>query len=145
MSNSPRQFYLVININPQPWVRTRGAGKARFKSPRLRAYQDFIAQSVTLANVGGPITGPVSVGLSFERKRPKNRPAKVSKAMWATGDACPCAVVPDIDNYIKGVLDAVNKSNLWDDDAQVVSVSANKFYCGEGEEPRIVFNLRELE
>jgi Holliday junction resolvase RusA-like endonuclease len=40
-------------------------------------------------------------------------------------------VAPDIDNYLKSVLDAAN-GILWHDDCQVVDVRCRKRYCDSG-------------
>jgi Holliday junction resolvase RusA-like endonuclease len=43
---------------------------------------------------------------------------------------------PDIDNFLKAALDAVTKvGGYWEDDHQIVWVTANKRWCHEGEEP----------
>lgn len=36
----------------------------------------------------------------------------------------------DLDNYIKSILDALN-GKLWDDDKNIVSIVANKYYAAE--------------
>lgn len=46
---------------------------------------------------------------------------------------------PDIDNYIKLVMDALNKF-AWEDDAQVITLAACKLY---GDPPRIEIEIQE--
>lgn len=38
---------------------------------------------------------------------------------------------PDIDNLAKAVLDAINYTNLWEDDSQIVDLRAIKTYSDE--------------
>jgi Holliday junction resolvase RusA-like endonuclease len=49
-------------------------------------------------------------------------------------------VKPDLDNVIKLVLDCAN-GILYDDDKQVISLEANKYY---GEEEKICISLEEV-
>ncbi len=67
---------------------------------------------------GFRVHGPVDVTILFYLKKPQ-RPK----------DAFPC-VRPDLDNFLKAVLDAAN-GILWNDDAQIVSLTAHKRYCDE--------------
>ena len=39
---------------------------------------------------------------------------------------------PDIDNLVKGLLDAITKAGIWDDDAQAQIIEASKMYVDEG-------------
>lgn len=52
--------------------------------------------------------------------------------------------VPDIDNLVKNIFDAVTKSNVWEDDSQVISLSAQKKYCEGIETPRIEVIIEEV-
>ena len=47
----------------------------------------------------------------------------------------PCPTRPDIDNYVKALLDGC--ACLWGDDAQVVDLVARKRYSERGGEPRL--------
>lgn len=49
-------------------------------------------------------------------------------------------VRPDIDNYTKSVLDALD-GIIWKDDAQVVTLSANKYYS---DDPRVELTVRQI-
>lgn len=47
---------------------------------------------------------------------------------------------PDVDNYVKGVKDAL-KSVIWNDDSQVVDLQVSKYYS---QTPRIEIIVEEL-
>ncbi|MEM1505952.1 RusA family crossover junction endodeoxyribonuclease [Domibacillus sp. 8LH] len=47
---------------------------------------------------------------------------------------------PDVDNYVKGIKDALNKV-IWNDDSQVVDLTVSKFYS---ESPRVEVLVEEL-
>jgi Holliday junction resolvase RusA-like endonuclease len=66
------------------------------------------------------------ISIQFRFKRPKR---------LKEGTAVRKATKPDIDNLIKTVLDGINRSGIWTDDNQVVSIRASKFYCASDEEP----------
>jgi Holliday junction resolvase RusA-like endonuclease len=48
---------------------------------------------------------------------------------------------PDVDNYLKGIKDAL-KTVIWKDDSQVVDVYASKFYSNR---PRIEVTIKPVE
>lgn len=76
--------------------------------------------------------GPLSVSIKFVLPRPKAR----KHDTWVS-------VRPDIDNYIKAILDSLNEI-VWQDDGQVAELYASKKYetkeCG----PRIVVTVTSL-
>lgn len=49
---------------------------------------------------------------------------------------------PDIDNLIKAVLDAINYTNLWEDDRCIAKIVSSKIY---GEEPQCRIVIREVD
>ena len=69
-------------------------------------------------------------------------PASAGKAaaqMMRDGERVP-AKKPDIDNVVKIVMDGLNK-NAYDDDRQVVQVTARKAYA---DEPKVVVKVWEI-
>ena len=56
-----------------------------------------------------------------------------------------CTKKPDIDNYAKSILDAVTKSCVWVDDAQVCGLSMRKFYAGKTEDPCVELEIWRAE
>ena len=69
-----------------------------------------------------PYSQALTVSLVFHVKRPKS--------VSATKRPLP-TVKPDIDNLVKGVLDCLN-GIVIEDDAQVVSLAAEKRYAQQG-------------
>lgn len=73
------------------------------------------------------ITGPVELRLTFNVSRPKSVSAKKRPL--------PC-VKPDLDNLIKSVLDGA-RDTIFEGDAAVCKLTAEKVYCEEGAWPSI--------
>jgi Holliday junction resolvase RusA-like endonuclease len=67
-----------------------------------------------------PIDYPVRVKMEFHLPRPKSAKNKT----WAD-------VRPDLDNYSKGILDALQAAGYLKDDARVVWLECKKIYAEE--------------
>jgi crossover junction endodeoxyribonuclease RusA len=67
------------------------------------------------------LTGPVHVRVHFAVPKPKSAPK--TKRLMAVKR-------PDLDKYIRAVLDAVGEAQVWHDDSQVVHLEASKDYPG---------------
>ena len=92
------------------------------------------------AGMGGrkPITGPVKITALFELPVPASwskarRAAAIAHNIRPTGK-------PDLDNYMKAALDAINGIVVVDD-AQVVEISACKIY---GVNPKTILTVAPL-
>lgn len=112
-------FRLDLAPMPTPRPRARvisGAGRkplAVFYSPK--EYQDWQkAAAAALKSVSAEYTdGPVSVSVLCVAERPKTTKLSMPK--------------PDVDNYGKGVLDAITKDGrFWADDTQVSDLTITK-------------------
>jgi Holliday junction resolvase RusA-like endonuclease len=68
-----------------------------------------------------PIDYPIRLKLEFYLPRPQ----KAKDDTWA-------CVRPDLDNYVKGTVDALQQANFFKDDAVVVWMEAKKFYSSDG-------------
>lgn len=78
-----------------------------------------------------PFDSAIMVSIKVFRSIPKSLSKKARQAA-AEGSLKP-TTRPDVDNYIKGILDALN-GVLWKDDARISYLSCEKLYS---EQPRI--------
>lgn len=82
----------------------------------------------------GPLHVTVKVYKPMLKKFSKNKLAEAEE-----GTLRP-VTTPDVDNYVKGIKDALNKV-IWNDDSQVVDLNISKFYS---ESPRVEVLVEKL-
>jgi Holliday junction resolvase RusA-like endonuclease len=128
--NSPVSLYLVIPVTPVPKARPRFAkGGWAYSDPKTKAFEKECSSHFAAAMDGqAPFVGPLAVELVFGMKKPKVPKFSVP------------AVRPDLDNLVKGVMDAAN-GFMFTDDGQIVAQHAYKVYS---EEPQIVVSVWRL-
>jgi len=83
---------------------------------KTRAFEDKLKQAYAEAPLPGPMEGPLNVHVILYLEKPK-----ASK-----GREFP-SVRPDLDNYVKAILDAAD-GIIWKDDGQICVLHAHKFY-----------------
>ena len=125
----------VIPMNPVAKGRARFStihGKAIAFTPKETVVAErTMATFAREAMKGLPLlTGVLSVQIAFFLRKPKS----VKREHPTTK--------PDLDNYVK-MLDAFN-GVIWQDDSQIVSLSADKSYCTNHEQPRIWVCVDEI-
>lgn len=79
--------------------------------------EDAQAQLINQVH-GEPILGPLIVSITVTTQKPKTSKLPHPK--------------PDIDNYVKAVLDAMTHVGVWDDDSQVGLLFAEKKWGAVG-------------
>ncbi|WP_144469044.1 RusA family crossover junction endodeoxyribonuclease, partial [Bacillus pumilus] len=82
----------------------------------------------------GPLELKVKVYKSLLKSFSKKKAAEAER-----GELRP-AKKPDVDNYIKGIKDGLNKV-IWQDDSQIVDLHVSKFYSST---PRIEVEVSTL-
>ena len=135
---------LTFNIEPQQQERPRATGRGRFirvyDPPKTAKFKRELKQLAMLEMQGRTkYEKAISVTIRFYRKVQKS----VSKKEYARrtkGHVRPI-VKPDLDNYIKSTLDALN-GVIWTDDATIVELNTSKWYA---DDPRIEIEVKELE
>lgn len=88
--------------------------------------------------VAGRLNGSIHAEITVYMEIPKSW-SKKEKERARSGEKRPTKK-PDIDNYIKTYFDACNEI-VYDDDDQIISVTARKFYA---DEPRAVIRFEEI-
>ena len=134
---------VTVTVDGKPVAKGRarvtGAGFA-YTPAKTRKFEAH-ARSMAQLEMDGrpPITGPVSLHVHVELPVPKSW----SKRRWQAaivGDIAP-TTRPDIDNYLKAGLDALNGIVIADD-SQVVMLVARKVY---GVDPKLVLQITPLD
>lgn len=85
------------------------------------------------------LEGPLKMKVTVYRPTLKSFSKK--KAREAEAGLLRPVTKPDVDNYVKGIKDAL-KMVIWKDDSQVVDLQVSKFYS---EKPRVEVQIQALE
>lgn len=135
---------LTFNIEPQQQERPRATGRGRFirvyDPPKTAKFKRELKQLARLEMQGkDKFDSAISVTIRFFRKVQKSV-SKKEHARRTKGHVRPI-VKPDLDNYIKSTLDALN-GVIWTDDATIVELNTSKWYA---EDPRIEIEVKEVK
>lgn len=87
--------------------------------PATRVFERTVAQLAKAQHKGPPIEGPLYVACDFFIEKPKSVKRRYP------------SVAPDVDNYAKAALDALN-GIVWMDDSQIVDLRLCKRYADPG-------------
>ena len=134
---------IVFNIEPQQQERPRATGRGRFirvyDPPKTAKFKRELKQLSRLEMQGkDKFDSAISVTIKFFRKVQKSV-SKKEHARRTQGHVRPI-VKPDLDNYIKSTLDALN-GVIWTDDATIVELNTSKWYA---DDPRIEIEVKEI-
>ena len=114
-------------------------GKVRMYDPKksrdFKRYVSAIAAKLAPASL---LEGPLQ--LEVKVYKPSLKSFSKKKALAAEEGLLRPTTKPDVDNYVKGVKDALNKV-IWHDDSQVVDLKVSKWYS---EKPRVEVTVKEL-
>lgn len=105
-----------------------GKGIRMYTPAKTASYEQLVQHYAISCNGSKPLEGPLSIDLSIGVSVPASW-SKRRKADALAGRERP-AKKPDVDNIIKAICDSLN-GITYHDDAQIVEVSARKFYADE--------------
>ena len=132
-------IHFRIALNPRGQGRPRAAKRGNFiavyKDAMSRVHEDTIASLAAQYRPASPLTGPLRVKILVITSRPLSA-NPISKATGQPrGDLSRywSAKKPDVDNFEKAVLDALQA--FWVDDCQVADLHAQKVVAAWGESP----------
>lgn len=127
-------FTIKFDIDPvakgRPKASTRGGFVRMYTPAKTAGFEKILKAMAKNAWKAAPLQGALAVQVTFLMARPKS----AKKREYVT-------VRPDLDNYIKALLDALNEV-VWLDDAQIVDLHASKEY---DDNPCIILGVSPLE
>lgn len=139
---------LVLNIEPKPQSRPRFARRGSFtttyEDKGMKAWRrrcsDLIAEECLLDRL---IDGPIRLSAIFYISPPQYIAKAKKNQQRLIDEDITVSKKPDLDNYIKALLDSVSDSHLiWKDDGQVAEIYAKKVYSLD---PRIEFEVERID
>ncbi|CAI6221600.1 MULTISPECIES: RusA family crossover junction endodeoxyribonuclease [Bacillus subtilis group] len=105
------------------------------KSRDFKQYVKLAASDYRPAKLlEGPLELSVKVYKSTLKSFSKKKTAEAEQGLLRPSKK------PDVDNYIKGIKDGLNKV-IWHDDSQIVDLHVSKFYS---QKPRIEIQVKPL-
>ena len=130
----------VIGI-PKPQSRPRvfvNKGRVFAHSPKTSYFESVKAKAYEARiTANKQLSGALDLELIFILPYPKSMSQKKRREKHYI------TTRPDIDNYIKAVMDSINNSGLWIDDSQVAVLTASKQYGNDI--PKTIIDITELE
>lgn len=117
-------YQLQVAVNPKSCSRPRFSRKSgrAYHEPAYKTYRADLEAVLRSKWEGPPLEGPLVVTVLCYVKAPKKSKLPFPK--------------PDVDNYVKGVMDAMNEI-VFVDDWQVKRVECEKAWAPEGDPGRI--------
>ena len=127
---------IKLDLRPVPKGRPRATRTGRIYTPKATAeYEASIAKMVSHYQA---LMGALSLDVTFVMKRPASTPkSRVGRFLKAGSRG-------DLDNYVKSLLDGLQRGGVVPNDAAVVEIKANKVYAALGESPHIEVKLWSL-
>ena len=149
-----RDIRITIPIIPRAQKRARAAVRGKhaivYKDAGQLESEKHIISEITPHRPDVPASGPVELFVRVWVPIPASWPAWKREAAM-DGIVAPIGK-PDLDNYLKEIKDCMTQASFWNDDSQVVRVSAEKRYSTyprweilmqEGGQPKTAKEYRE--
>lgn len=126
---NPIRFAIPGVAVPKARARTvaQGGRVHSYTPEATKAWEQAVQWAAKPHRPESPLTCPLAVAMVFYLPKPKR-----GKRQYPS-------VRPDIDNYAKAILDALN-GVMWADDGQIVQLTVSKSYG----EPRVEIEIQEV-
>lgn len=128
----------VVHPKGRPRFSNQGGFTRTYTPKKTRDYEALVKYHALQLNTSEPLTEAIEVDISVHKVPPKSWSKKKQKE--ALDGVIKPVTKPDIDNYVKAILDSLN-GVLFKDDNQIVSLTVKKVYA---EEHKAVVKIREI-
>ena len=138
-------YQIAVQIEPmaqsRPRFARRGRGVIAYEKKEMKAWRvecsKLIKKNFKTEEL---IEGPLKIDVVFYIQPPKYISSKRKLREKLEAEEIFCSKKPDIDNFLKALLDSMT-GIVFKDDGQVVECRARKLYSLE---PRIKFTIKEI-
>ena len=135
--SSTFEIPIVPKPKGRPRMRVVGTYAQAYTPKETRQFEDTAAELIAKYSPPTLLVGPVSLFVVFVLPRPKRLYRKKD-----IEGLVHCFKKPDTTNLLKSIEDAIQKSGqVWSDDSQVQSITAEKFYAEKNGKPRIILRI----
>lgn len=131
----------TLYLEPKPQSRPRFGRNGTYEDKVMKQWKRNCESQLRLMNPKIIEKGAIFVSMAFYIYPPKRIAEAKKKRLELESEAIYVDKRPDIDNYIKAVLDCSNEI-LFKDDGQVAALSSQKLYSLN---PRIEIEITSLE
>lgn len=132
----------TLHLEPKPQSRPRFGRNRAYEDGKMTQWKRNCVSQLRLLNPKIIEKGAIFVSMTFYIYPPKRIAEAKKKRLELESEAIYVDKRPDIDNYIKAVLDCSNEIILFKDDGQVAALSSQKLYSLN---PRIEIEITSLE
>lgn len=150
-NNPIKKLSMTLGINPEPYSRPRSSGilyklglNNVFYDPRSnykKALKKLIAMEIAKYENFKIIEGPIILKATFYLKEPKIIKNNILKQFLKFLEILVPTTRPDIDNYIKPVMDSCNKI-IYKDDSLIYNLNLIKVYAEDENDCRIELEFK---
>jgi len=138
-----RHFNLTVTGPPQgqgrPKFSSRGGTPRAYTPAKTRSYAQQVQTEWIAAGRPTLPDGPYRLSIAVHHERPAGHFLR-DGGLSAAGARAQYPGKPDLDNVVKGILDALVACGAIPDDRHLVSLSALKLWA-EGDPPRVVVDV----
>jgi Holliday junction resolvase RusA-like endonuclease len=122
----------------RPRASTRGGFVKMYDPKKSRDFKQYVRLAASQYAPEALLEGPLQ--LEVKVYKPSLKSFSRKKKLQAEQGILRPTSKPDVDNYVKGIKDALNKV-IWKDDSQIVSLQVSKWYS---EKPRIEVAIQPI-
>jgi Holliday junction resolvase RusA-like endonuclease len=122
----------------RPRFSSHGGFTRAYDPKKSKDFKEYVKLVAADHRPGTLLDGPLKLEVKVFKENLKSF-SKKKAAAAESGELRPLTK-PDVDNYVKGIKDAL-KSIIWKDDSQVVELNVSKWYS---EVPRVEITVRTI-